>query len=243
MSFTVDARRCAIATFVVPVTSTFAAGRRTSGAINNFDRASATTRCLRPWRNNICRSCSNIFPRARFYFHRRSSDPAFIMERAVKHTPPPTSFNPLLVLPFTYSRPRGIKLSIWICIVWTKHRETILVCVIQKWETKDVNHYENGIVDFTANIFFFLIALSVSVQMIAKCTTYNIQHTQNRIRLHIEKWHSNKSVMKVTKVSIKHKRNICKFIQSCSSCCGNVWDKRKDQFDCVLKWLNHSSLN
>lgn len=59
-------------------------------AINNFDRASATALCLRPRRNNICRSCSNIFPRARFYFHRRSSHPAFIMERAVKHTPPST---------------------------------------------------------------------------------------------------------------------------------------------------------
>lgn len=59
------------------LTSTFAAGRRTSSAINNFDRASATARhrCRRaePRRNNICRSCSNIFPRARFYFYRRPS--------------------------------------------------------------------------------------------------------------------------------------------------------------------------
>lgn len=191
MPFTVDACRCAIATFVVPVTSTFAAGRRTSGAINNFDRAFATARCLRPRRNNICRSCSNIFPRARFYFHRRSSDPAFIMERAVKHTPPPTPFNPLLVLPSTHSRPRGIKLSIWICIVWTKHRETILVCVIQKWEMKaHVNHYKNGIVDFTANIFFLNRVICFSIN---DSKMYNTQHTQNRIRLHIEKWYSSKS--------------------------------------------------
>lgn len=76
-------------------------------AINNFDRASATARCLRLRRNNICRSCSNIFPRARFYFHRRSSHPAFIMEQAVKRTPPSTlsAFNPLLFLPSTHSRP------------------------------------------------------------------------------------------------------------------------------------------
>lgn len=144
-------------TFVVPVTSTFAAGRRTSGAINNFDRASATVRCLRPRRNNICRSCSNIFPCARFYFHRQSSDPAFIMERVVKYTSPPIPFSPLLFLPSTHSRPRGIKLSIWICIVWTEHRETILVCVIQKWKTTvDTNHYENGTADYTAKIFPFL---------------------------------------------------------------------------------------
>lgn len=37
---------CDRATFAVPVTSTFAAGRRTSDAINNFDRASASALSL-----------------------------------------------------------------------------------------------------------------------------------------------------------------------------------------------------
>lgn len=105
-------------------------------AINNFDRMHPPLSAV-SGRNNICRSCSNIFPRARFYFHRRSSHPAFIMERAVKHTPPSalSAFNPSLFLPSTHSRPHGIKLSIWICIVWTVRRGTILVCVIQKWKT------------------------------------------------------------------------------------------------------------
>lgn len=124
----VDAR-CVIApTFVVPATSTFTAGRRTSETQLIISSVHPPPRCLRPRRNNICRSCSNIFPLASFYFHRRSSRSCLhngtsrkVHSSALRSALYRSPHRP------THSRPRGIELSIWICIVWTEHRETISV--------------------------------------------------------------------------------------------------------------------
>lgn len=100
------------ATFAVPVTSTFAAGRRTSGARLIISTVHPPLRAVSGHGATIFAALAATFFRVpAFIFIGRSSHPAFIMERAVKHTllrPLSLSlsaFNPLLFFPSTHSRP------------------------------------------------------------------------------------------------------------------------------------------